>query len=938
MILGVELVGIEIDPAVVALGAITGMIYGILAVGLVLVFRANRIINFAHGDIGAFGGALLGVAVVDWGLPYWMAFVLACAAAAGVGAASEVVIVRRLRSAPVLMSVIATLGLGQFLTVFSAAINPSGRAGNVFPQPPGLPTFHIGELPITRAYSAMLFVTPLLVVVLVVFLRRGSIGIAIRASADNPDAAQMSGILTNRMSGLTWAIAGGVAAYTAILVLPTRGFTATQFLGPGLLLRALTCAVLARMTRLDLALATGVGLGILEQLIIANNPTGGIVEIALFGIVLAALLSQRARTGRSEPKGSWASVQAGTPLPRALRELPLFRHGFWVALAAGAALAVALSLTVTNATAVTLIVIAAFTTVGLSIGIVTGLSGQLSLGQFALAGVGATAAYVAGDHGVGFAPALVFAGLAAAAVSLVIALPALRIRGLMAAVTTLAFALAAQLWLLQQSWMLGRGVSLGRPSFLGIDFGLDRNYFLVAAAVMLGAFWLAHNVWTGGTGRRLRAVRDNEDAARAFTVSPTGAKVQAFALGGFLAGLGGAVYGHMLSQTASSAFPIDSSINAAAVAVVGGIGTLVGPLLGALYIIGIPAFLPLDNAGLAATSFGWLALIVSAPGGIAQALGPVRARVIRAFASLVDARAENGARTVTDPHERGMSLTAAPRVRVDAGSVLLEAHRLSKRFGGIAAVRDVDLSVRAGETVGLIGPNGAGKTTLFELLSGFTPADDGTVVFAGQDVSAASPEARAKLGLARSFQDAALFPTMTVAEVVAVASERVAPTKFAADVLGLRAADHRKRAHADELVHAMGLEDFRETPVRALSTGTRRITELACLIALEPTLLLLDEPTSGIAQREAEALGGLLRQMQAELGLTLVIIEHDIPLVMGLADRIVAMESGAVIADGTPAAVRTDPRVITSYLGGDVRAIERSDAQGHDEERAGVAR
>ncbi|MCA1708670.1 MAG: ABC transporter ATP-binding protein, partial [Actinobacteria bacterium] len=244
------------------------------------------------------------------------------------------------------------------------------------------------------------------------------------------------------------------------------------------------------------------------------------------------------------------------------------------------------------------------------------------------------------------------------------------------------------------------------------------------------------------------------------------------------------------------------------------------------------------------------------------------------------------------------------------------------------AVNGVSISVRAGETLGLIGPNGAGKTTLFELLSGFTRPDHGEVLFLGEDITALPPEERARRGLIRSFQDASLFPTMTVTEVVKLACERVAPTSFVASLCGLPGPERAKEKRANEIIDAMGLDAYRDKKIRELSTGTRRITELASLVALEPTMLLLDEPSSGIAQRETEALGDLLVRLKTDLHLTLLIIEHDIPLIMGLADRIVAMDTGRVIAQGSPEEIRADPAVIESYLGGNLEAIERSGSTG----------
>jgi len=917
---------------VLLLGLITGMTYGILAVGLVLIYRSNRIINFAHGEIGAFAAAVLGVTVTRWHVPYWVAFPVALIIAGAVGGLSEVVVIRRLRNAPPVMSIVGTLGLAQFLLLFSLVVNNQASAGRLFPQPAFLPEFDVGALRVTRAYSAMLFLTPLVVIALVWFLRKGRSGLGIRAAAANPEAARLSGVFAARMSTLAWAIAGAVSAFTAILVLPTRGFANAQFLGPGLLLRALAAAVVARMVSLPIALAAGLAVGVVEQLLLWNYPRGGLVEAVLFVALMGVLLFQRRRgLARDEEKGSWAAVQPWAPLPERLRQVWAIRNLGSILAGVGLAVALLLPVLTTNATSVTLVVIMAFAIVGLSVGIVTGLGGQLSLGQFALAGIGATVSYVVtfqtGNYLLGF----VAAGLGAAAVSLVIGLPALRIRGLMLAVSTLGFALATQGWLFQQSWMLGEGVDPGRPVIGHTLFDTGKKYYLFALIPLAVSIWLAGNVWRSGIGRRLRALRDNEAAARAFTIRATTVKLQAFVMAGFLAGVGGALYGHALSRVSPTAFPIGSSIDVAAMTVLGGIGVLAGPLIGAFYIIGIPKFLPLDNAGLAATALGWLVLILYFPGGIAQMLKPVRERVIDllARAAGVDAK-----RARADEASGAEDAAAAPPGRLTlerritatpAGDgPLLVVNGVEKAFGGVRAVDGVSFEVKPGEILGLIGPNGAGKTTLFEIVGGFTRPDAGDVTFAGTDVSRMGPEGRGRLGLIRSFQDAALFPTLTVLETVMLALERGDPTRLAPALAGLGTADRRKEARARELIGSMGLHVFRNKQIAALSTGTRRITELACLVALEPTLLLLDEPASGIAQRETEALGDLLAMLKDALDLTLIVIEHDIPMVMRLSDRIIAMESGRLIADGTPQEIRDDPLVIQSYLGGDLRAIERS--------------
>ncbi|MFI6503946.1 ATP-binding cassette domain-containing protein [Nonomuraea typhae] len=919
---------------VILLGTIVGMTYGLLAVGIVLVYRSNRIINFAHGQIGAFGAAFFGVAAVKWHIPYWIAFAMALLVSAATAAAAETGVVRRLRSAPRIVSIVATLGVGQFLVVLATLIN-STASGPLYPQPAWLPAFDVGGLRVTQAYSGMLFLSPLFVLAIVVFLKRSRFGLAVRAAAANPESARMSGIFASRMSTLAWAIAGALSAFTAILTAPTQGFVGADSFGPGLLLRALTAAVIGRMQSLPVALASGVGLGIVEQLLLWNYPQSGLVEVTMFLIILVALLVQRRRGGRDEEKGSWAAVQGLRALPEKLQRLPAVRvMGPAFTITSIAALAI-LPLFISNSLSVTVTGIIAFSIVGLSIGVLTGLGGQLTLGQFAVAAIGAVISFKVSTSSGSFLLALLLAGLGAGLVSVVIGLPALRLRGLMLTVTTLAFALAAPVWLLTQPWMLGEGLDPGKPS--GWPFGgpleTGRDYYYFALALFVVALVLAWNIRRSGFSRLLVAIRDNEENARAFAVRASLVKLQGYLAGGFIAGIGGATYAHSLSSISAGSFPTSASIDVVVMTVLGGVSVLIGPVLGAIWVLGLP-LLDIGNIGLAATKFGALLLILWKAGGLIQVVAPIRDWIVRFIArrhgidpepSHVGDDPADAAATAQGVRTSGLRLSErAAASAPPAGTPLLQARDLRKSFGGVHAVRGVSFEVRAGETVGLIGPNGAGKTTTFELLGGFTRPDTGQVFFNGEDVSKVGPEGRAQRGLIRSFQDAALFPTMTVKETVMLSLERVQPTGFLTSTLGVMLGERKKERQAGALIAAMGLDRYRDKPIQELSTGTRRITEIACLVALQPMCLLLDEPSSGVAQRETEALGQLLAELKRELDLTLVVIEHDIPLIMGISDRIIAMADGELIAEGPPDVVRNHPRVVDAYLGGSITAIERS--------------
>ena len=258
------------------------------------------------------------------------------------------------------------------------------------------------------------------------------------------------------------------------------------------------------------------------------------------------------------------------------------------------------------------------------------------------------------------------------------------------------------------------------------------------------------------------------------------------------------------------------------------------------------------------------------------------------------------------------------------GNDLLDLSEISVSFGGLRALDDVNLRLTEGSIVGIIGPNGAGKTTLFDIISGFISPDVGKVRFGETDVTGMSADRRARMGLGRSFQDARLFPSLTVAENIALASERTVEVKdpvaaaLGAPAVWLSEMDVRDRT--DALIKELGLEHFRDKFVHELSTGTRRIVDIACSLAHGPRLLLLDEPSSGIAAAETRSLAPLLLRLRDVHGYTMLVIEHDIPLISAVADELIAMEAGRVISRGTPGKVRSDPAVLASYLGAPVEA------------------
>ncbi|HVV76746.1 MAG TPA: ATP-binding cassette domain-containing protein [Mycobacteriales bacterium] len=924
----------SIPLPVVILGVIHGFTYGMLAVGLILVYRTSRVINFAHGEVGALGSAVLGVYVFRNHVPYWLMLPAALVVGAAANMLVEVVAVRRLRNAPVIMTILATLGFGALFSALDLVINTAVQNGASYPEPPGLPTLHIGALYLTQADTAEVIGTPLIVIGLVAFLCWSRFGVAMRAAASNRDNALMRGIPPGRMSLLAWGIAGAIAAFAAVMQAPSQGFTVVgQSLGPGLLVRALVVAVIARMDNLPIALVGGTALGIIEQVLLWNYNSGGQVELVMFVLMILALLLQTRGGTREREQGSWLATRAARPLPEQVAQLRTVRY-----LAPLGVVVVAVALTLTglasNSTDFIMTGTLAFALIGMSVYVVTGLGGQLSLGQLAIAGVAGVFSVHITNDGVNFIVAVALAASYGAVVSVLLGIPALRIRGLMLAASTLAFAVMCESWLFNQSWAFGPGVYAKRPSFPGVGpLDTGRDYYWIAVPVFLVGLWFVWNVNRGGIRRQLVAVRDNEDGARAFAVRATRVKLLGFAIAGFLAGVGGCLYAHSLPSTDGTFFEAQGGLTVVAVAAIGGISLMVGSLFGALYLYALPQLVNFGPLGLATSDLGWLLLILYFPGGLAQLAEPARIWLIRQLARLHGVDIATAAAAVPQAADAGnpeileTAVTIPSPRREATGRAILTTEGVTKSFGGLQAVRQVSITANQGEILGLIGPNGAGKTTLFEMISGFTRPDSGVVRFRGEDITRLSPEARAERGLVRSFQDAALFPTMTVLDVVRLAHERSDPTRPVTSALGLPPALRRERRRdgaARDLIGSMGLLPYRDAAVSALSTGTRRITELACIVAMGPTLLLLDEPSSGIAQRETESLGALIRSVRERLDATVILIEHDMPLVMDVCDRAVAMVTGEVVALGTPREVVASPVVIESYLGGDITAIERS--------------
>jgi branched-chain amino acid transport system permease protein len=553
-----------------------------------------------------------------------------------------------------------------------------------------------------------------------------------------------------------------------------------------------------------------------------------------------------------------------------------------------------------------------FALLAVGLGLAMGVAGQINLAQIAFFGVGAyTTAILTTRAGLGFWPAAAVAIVAASLTGLLVGLPALRVQSHYLGIVTLGLALAFVNWITNAAVAGGaEGISaIPVPPLFGIDLASEYLYYyleLIAFAVAL-AFGLF--VVRTPLGRRMRAMRDDPLAAAAVGAEVPLLRMTAFVLASVYGGLAGILYAGLIRYVAPETFSIANMFLLLAMVIIGGRRSLVGCVVGALGLSLIREALA-DFATFAQLAYGIVVVltVVFAPTGLAG----IPARVRDALRHRRRYAAESATLQPFQPFDPAPEAsTVRPPVPV------LEIRNLSKRFRGLKALDNVSLTVAAGDIRGIVGPNGSGKTTLFNVVSGLYKATGGQVLLDGEVVSGTRPYRLSRLGVARTFQNLRLFGDLTVHENLLVALDRT-PTRsiwrYALWQVGVWRQDHELRRQADELAARFGLENFVEAPPGALPYGIQRRIEIARAMASSPRLLLLDEPAAGLNGEEVRQLAEIVRSIR-DSGVTVVLIEHNMGLVMSLCERITVLASGAVIAEGTPAEVAGTPAVIEAYLG-----------------------
>ena len=634
-ILALQLVLAPMPIGAMFSGFILGMLGALGAVGLALVWRSNRVVNFAHGDLGTLPATLTVLLVTLAGLPWLLSVGIGLVGALAVGLLADVLVVRRFFRAPRLQLTVATLAISQLLA-FGALLLP--RAWGAGPAIRQLPapfeaSFTIGEVRFDGNDLIALAVAPLLIAGVALLLRFTDTGLAVRAAADRTDRAAMLGIPVRRLEAQIWTIAAVLSFLSVVL---TAGVASLPFgVGAGLavVLRALTALVIGRMTNLVTIVSTAIVLGVLESGIRWNTGDSQLVAPILAALIVVSLLLQRRGATRAERDDSsaWSQVSEVRPAPRMLTRLPEVRLTYLIVASLLAAAVLLGPLAMGTNGQLKAGIVAVFALVGTSVVVLTGWAGQVSLGQMALVGVGAAVgAWATVEQGWDPITSMAVAGPIGAVVAVLVGLPALRLRGLYLAVTTLALSLAASEWVFSNravDW-IPEG-SFTRPELLH-RFPIDtplRLYYLALATLALALLAL-RGLRRSRTGRVLVALRDNEPAVASFGVDPVRAKLTAFGISGFVASVAGVVLVLHQASFRPVTYSPGESLGVFVATVIGGAGSLLGGVLGAVFQRGAQWLLPSPWSYLA-TGLGTLVVLLTIPEGIGGLVWRLRDRLLR---------------------------------------------------------------------------------------------------------------------------------------------------------------------------------------------------------------------------------------------------------------------------------------------------------------------
>jgi sulfate-transporting ATPase len=885
----------------VLLGLGAGAVYALAAQGIVVIYRGSGVLNFSQGAIGLLAATLFVNRWHEHGWPLWPSVALAVAVAGLTGALVFLLVMRPLQGRSQLVRLVASLGILSVLQ--QGVVLAFGADSKLVPQ--FLPH---GQLELVDGAAigydrlTILAAAVVLSAVLGWYFRSTRLGMATQATNDDPIAAAALGWSPVTIGCVNWTIGAALGGLAGVFIVAISGLSPIAL--TLVILPAFAAALASGFRSFGTTLAYGLLLGIGQALLVRYGtnifgPVPGIDpdgwnEALPFVLIVIVLV----RRGSVIPRrGELSELLPRVGLPRNV--------GATVAASTLVLLGLVLVAPVNLAAAVVTSLLLAI--IGLSVVLLAGYGGQLSLAQMAIAGV---AALVAGRlsqaHDWPFVVVAPLGVLAAVAVGLLFALPSLRSRGLTLAVVTLGLGVSVEKVLFANSHYTGgfSGTEVHAPTLFGWSISsVDHpsRYASVVVVVFALVSLVVANVRRGKVGRRLLAVRSNEHAAVSLGISVGRTKLAAFGLGAAIAAVGGVLLGFRLGVVQYEAFNLFASLQVVILTVIGGAGYVTGAAAGSLLATGgvLQHF-----AGDTGDSERWAVLVSGVVLLVTLVANP------NGLASFFADRLHRLGRRRSTPRR-------TPRPAADMPTrtppVALVAEQVSVRFGGVPVLDAVDLAVRPGRIVGLIGANGAGKTTLLEAMSGYVRFESGTLRLGDAAFTRVSAAQLARAGVRRSFQGVESFEDLSVGENLLVAHEELGVRTWLRELV--RPTPVALPPALVDLAARFGLTEDLDAPPDELPFGRRRLLGVARALAGRPSVLLLDEPASGLSTAETDELARLLRVVVETSGVGILLVEHDVDMVIGVCDEIVVLDVGRVIFRGGPDAVLDDPAVRAAYLG-----------------------
>jgi sulfate-transporting ATPase len=934
------------------LGIAIGAGYALIAQGIVLIYRGSGVLNFAQGAVAMF------CAYIFYQLrsvvPLGVALVLSLLCAVAFGAVIQFLVMRPLKGTSPLVRMIATLGI--LLVLQSAATIIWGNSA--IPAEPFLPqhAWLIGGITITA--DRIILVGLVLVITALGWWipQRTNFGRATLAVAESERSTAALGWSPETLATVNWMFGSLMAGLAGIFMSPFIGALDTTILTL-VVIAALAAALVGGLNSLPWTLVGALGVGIAQTVIPLywSLPSSGQI-VPFFVIVVILVMRGRSLPVRGQLQEKLPGLGTGRANPWVI--IPIV-----VAVVAVVLFAVPHNYNLLDA----LILSGVGAILMLSLVLAMGFGGQLCLAQYAIAGVAALVAGHLSQSGWGFLEASAVGVIAATALGSLVAIPALRTRGVSLAIVTVGLGLAAQETLFSSPALTGgiSGVNVGSTTIFGLQVSSveqPARYCAMVAIVFAVLAICVGNIRRGRAGRRLIAMRGNERAAAALGINLFEAKVYAYTVASAIAAIAGVLLAYTYTSIDFTIFSPLNSITILAFAVIGGIGYVTGSVAGSFLVAGgIATWLFSGILGTGLTEwfalFGGALLVVNliiAPDGLAklQALQfailkrrvePLflrlarRGHVVRQVDSGAVASDEYGgaafaptsnqlatAPTRSEPATSTSNLGVrdliggtrlAPTLGEFASTTSsLEVRNLTVRFGGVVAVNDVSFRIDPGTVVGLIGPNGAGKTTVIDAITGFVTPSQGEIILGTTDITSWPAHGRVRAGLSRSFQSLELFDDLTVEDNLRTASDPSDRWAYLTNLVSDRNTPLGGAASA--AVNEFGLVDDLQRLARDLPQGRRRLLAAARAVAVQPTVLLLDEPGAGLGDELVPELIRLVRRLAQEAHMAVLLVEHDMDLVMSVCDRVIVLDFGQKLAEGSPKEIQSNPLVIASYLGG----------------------